>query len=198
MSDVFVGTYRNPAYEDDRDTLISKASWPLRVSGIVFAGLLLIGRSASYGNVTWTPAFHANATPLVVIAGGQKAPPIPPKPVQNDPAAISKRSAADEVVAFSPGNDDDEGDGHSGSGGDEHGGSGGGEHGGSGGAHGATGGGHTNTGAAHHEAGAGDHNCDSKGDTQSHMHTGASGNGAGGNPPSRSTVCAFSTVRSHS
>ena len=55
-----------PLYEDDSDALISKSTWPLKLSGLVFAGLLLIGRSASYGNVTWTPTYHPAASPLIV------------------------------------------------------------------------------------------------------------------------------------
>ena len=44
---------RGIAYEQDgeSDQLISRATWSLKLSGLVFAGLLVLGRSASSGNV---------------------------------------------------------------------------------------------------------------------------------------------------
>src|SRR5579864_9142009 len=93
--------------DDDGDELIARSSWSLRFSGIIAGVLLVIGRSASYGNITWTPFYHQVSSPLVVIEMASKHPaPIPglPKTVPNiDPALLSKRSAAAEVVTFSPG-----------------------------------------------------------------------------------------------
>ena len=108
------------AYQDDDSAaLISKSSWPLKLSGVVFAGLLVIGRSASYGNITWTPTFHQAASPLVVTVNTSSKPVPPPslpKTSPADPAALSKKSAASEIIQFSPGktagDHDDEGDGH--------------------------------------------------------------------------------------
>src|ERR1700736_5333996 len=96
---------RNPVYgEDESDVLISKATWTLKLSGLVFAGLLVIGRSASYGNVTWTPTFPPAGAPLIVLSTSHGNPlPASTKYKGVDPAAISKRSAATEVVVFDPG-----------------------------------------------------------------------------------------------
>src|ERR1700736_4270754 len=104
---------RNPVYgEDESDVLISKATWTLKLSGLVFAGLLVIGRSASYGNVTWTPAYHAASSPLVVlVAGSQKPAPVVPK-LGNVDGLMSKASAANEVIVFHPGNSGDGQDGN--------------------------------------------------------------------------------------
>src|ERR1700719_176942 len=109
---ISVATARNPVYSpDDSDVLISKSTWPLKLSGLVFAGLLVIGRSASYGNVTWTPAYHAPSSPLVVlVAGSQKPAPVVPKLGSTD-GLMNKASAANEVIAFHPGNSGDGGDG---------------------------------------------------------------------------------------
>ncbi len=97
----------NPAYrDDDSEVLISKSTWPLKLSGLLFAGLLVVGRSVSYGNISWVPAQHDAASPLVVVHNdGPYAPAQPQqKPLpMSDPAALSKRMAADEVVIFSPG-----------------------------------------------------------------------------------------------
>ncbi len=106
---------RNPAYEDDdSEPLITKATWPLKVSGLLFAGMLVLGRSASYGNITWTPAHHAATSPLVVVhqTDGSSPPPALPKSARlSDLGALSKRTAADEVVTFSPGsNSSDDGE----------------------------------------------------------------------------------------
>src|SRR3981081_1977861 len=106
---------RNPVYDDDGDVLISKSTWSLKLSGLIFAGLLVLGRSASYGNLTWSATFHPASTPLTVIQGATKPHPIPatPKNVGGlDAAALSKRSAASEVVVFNPGNSNDEKDGN--------------------------------------------------------------------------------------
>src|ERR1700738_3279283 len=110
---------------DDSEVLISKATWTLKLSGLVFAGLLIVGRSASYGNITWSPAHHSAASPLVVEVAHRNAPaPSLPTLRGSDPAALSKPSAADERVAFSPGTSGDGEGGHSGdggnSGGDHH------------------------------------------------------------------------------
>src|SRR5260370_16644812 len=98
-----VATARNPAYlPDDSEVLISKAMWTLKVSGLVFAGLLVIGRSASYGNVTWTPAYHAASSPLVVqVAGSQKPAPVVPK-VGNVDGLMSKASPPHKVLTSHP------------------------------------------------------------------------------------------------
>src|ERR1700674_6035268 len=110
---------RNPVYgEDESDVLISKATWTLKLSGLVFAGLLVIGRSASYGNVTWTPTFHPANSPLIVqLDGSRKPAPVVPK-LGSGEAVMIKASAANEVLAFNPGNSGDGGGGGSGSGGD--------------------------------------------------------------------------------
>src|SRR4029077_6125900 len=97
---------------DESEELIPKSPCPLKLSGVVFAGLLVIGRSASYGNVTWTPAYHAASSPLVVqLAGSQKAAPVVPK-FGNVDGLMSKASAATEVIVFHPGNSGDGGDGN--------------------------------------------------------------------------------------
>src|SRR5205807_9098527 len=84
---------------------------------LVFAGLLVLGRSATYGNVTWTPTFHPAATPLQVIEHGRApTPPMPAAPLKMDPLAAVKRSAADEVLAFSAGDEQGDGNGDSGDG----------------------------------------------------------------------------------
>src|SRR5258708_21341355 len=100
-----VATARNPAYlPDDSEVLISKATWTLKVAGVVFAGLLVIGRSASYGNVSWTPTYHAASSPLIVqLAGSQKPSPVVPKMGSID-GVMNKAAAANEVVVFHPGN----------------------------------------------------------------------------------------------
>src|SRR4029077_4013990 len=100
-----VATVRNPAYlPDDSEVLISKSTWTLKLSGLVFAGLLVIGRSASYGNLSWTPTFHPADSPLVVeLAGSRQPAPIVPKILSID-AVMNKASAANEVVVFHPGN----------------------------------------------------------------------------------------------
>jgi len=51
---------RRMAYEQDgeSDQLISKATWSLKLSGLVCGVLLVLGRSASSGNVVWNPTFH--------------------------------------------------------------------------------------------------------------------------------------------
>jgi len=110
---------RKPAYEDDdSEALITKATWPLKLSGVLFAGLLVIGRSASYGNITWTPAYHSAISPLVVVHqsdGSAPAPAVPKSVPLTDPWALSKRSAAEEVIVFSPGSnsgEDGENDSH--------------------------------------------------------------------------------------
>src|SRR5207245_11194265 len=107
---------RNPAYaEDGSEVLISKATWSLKLSGMLFAGLLILGRSASYGNVTWTPTLHPAGSPLIVTINSHSTPkPVPSSAKGSDPAAVSKRSAAAEVVAFDPGNSGDGEDGHHG------------------------------------------------------------------------------------
>ena len=93
--------------DDENDVLISRSTWSLKLSGLIAGVLLVIGRSASYGNITWSPAYHQASTPLMVIVS-TKAPtnPLPAIPKTSplaDPAAISKRSAASEVITFSPG-----------------------------------------------------------------------------------------------
>jgi hypothetical protein len=81
---------------------------------LLFAGLLVVGRAASGGQIVWLPAFHANPTPLIVILNTSKpaTPPALPKTLPGDPAAaISKKSAASEVITFSPGKNSGKGDG---------------------------------------------------------------------------------------
>src|SRR2546423_55665 len=104
---------------DSAEVLISKSTWPLKVSGLVFAGLLVLGRSASYGNVTWTPTYHGPGSPLIVQTSGVPAAPAKPILRSADPAALGRQSAADEVVTFHPGNSGDGEDGEGG-GGDHH------------------------------------------------------------------------------
>ncbi|TMF84638.1 MAG: hypothetical protein E6I07_12295, partial [Chloroflexi bacterium] len=102
--------------EDDTEALISKSTWSLKLSGLIFAGLLIIGRSASYGNIQWTPTFHPAGTPLTVIETTRPSTPNPaqvPKTLPSvDSAALTKRAAAAEVISFSVGKiaDDTEGD----------------------------------------------------------------------------------------
>ena len=109
-----VGTARNAAYfSDESEVLISKSTWPLKLSGLLFAGLLVIGRSASYGNVTWTPSFHAAESPLIVqLAGSRKPAPAIPNLGISVPAVMTKAAVAEEVVAFHPGNSGDGEDGN--------------------------------------------------------------------------------------
>ena len=101
------------AYEQDgeSDQLISRATWSLKLSGLVFAGLLVLGRSASSGNVVWNPTFHGASSPLVVVLKAQApqnpVPPIPKTAPNIDNAALSKRAAASEVIAFSAGKNAD-------------------------------------------------------------------------------------------
>src|SRR2546428_444068 len=101
----------------DSEVLISKSTWPLKLSGFVFAGLLIVGRSASYGDVTWTPTYHAASSPLqVLMVGKSSPPPNTPEPKSNgniDPSGAVKRSAAEEVLAFNAG-DSGDGGGHDG------------------------------------------------------------------------------------
>ncbi|HYS00760.1 MAG TPA: hypothetical protein VET82_00245, partial [Candidatus Eisenbacteria bacterium] len=102
---IFLRTARYES-DDEDDELISRSTWSLKLSGLVFGVLLVIGRSASYGNITWTPAFHHAGSPLTVVASPARPQPIPaiPKTLPApDWAAVSKRSAAQEVVTFSPG-----------------------------------------------------------------------------------------------
>src|ERR1700730_13744319 len=103
-----------PPTADDGEVLISRSSWPLRLSGLLFAGLLVVGRAASGGQIVWLPAFHANPTPLIVVINQTKpgTPPSLPKTIPGDPAAaISKKSAASEVITFSPGKTSGSGEG---------------------------------------------------------------------------------------
>ena len=101
------------AYEQDgeSDQLISKATWSLKLSGLVCGVLLVLGRSASSGNVVWNPTFHQSSAPLTVIVKNQvPSHPLPqvPKTIPNiSNAALSKRAAASEVIAFSPGKNAD-------------------------------------------------------------------------------------------
>src|SRR5207245_2906918 len=106
---------RNAAFfSDDSEVLISKSTWPLKLSGLLFAGLLVIGRSASYGDLTWTPTYHEAESPLVVeLAGSRKPAPPVPNLGAGAPAIMTKAAAAEEVV-FHPGISGDGGgtDGH--------------------------------------------------------------------------------------
>ena len=99
---------------DDSEVLISRSTWSLKVSGLLFAGLLVLGRTATYGNLTWTPTFHPASSPLEVITSG-RAPSAPavPKSSGTDFLAAVKRSASEEVVVFNAG-DSGEGGGHDG------------------------------------------------------------------------------------
>ena len=102
--------------EDDTEALISKSTWSLKLSGLIFAGLLIIGRSASYGNITWTPTFHQANSPLIVVeilkSSTPPRAPVPKTLPSIDAAAISKRAAAAEIIQFSPGKmSGDDGDG---------------------------------------------------------------------------------------
>jgi len=101
--------------DDDSEVLISRSTWSLKLSGLLFAGLLVIGRTASYGNVTWTPTFHPASSPLEVVTSGRtpSAPAVPKSSGTTDFLAAVKRSASEEVVAFNAG-DSGEGGGHDG------------------------------------------------------------------------------------
>src|SRR3989454_10483334 len=104
---------------DDGEVLISRSSWPLRLSGLLFAGLLVVGRAASGGQIVWLPAYHANPTPLIGVINQPKpatpttptTPALPKSLPGNPAAAISKKSAASEVITFSPGKNSGSGDG---------------------------------------------------------------------------------------
>src|SRR5712671_5150291 len=98
---------------DDGEVLISRSTWSLRLSGLLFAGLLVVGRAASGGQIVWLPAYHANPTPLIVVINTSKpaTPPAVPKTLPDPAAAISKKSAASEVITFSPGKNSGKGDG---------------------------------------------------------------------------------------
>ncbi|MEO6797934.1 MAG: hypothetical protein ABI401_05315, partial [Candidatus Dormibacter sp.] len=107
--------------DDETDGLISRSTWSLKLSGLIAGVLLVIGRSASYGNITWAPAYHQASAPLMVIintnAPAKPLPAIPKTLPSADPAAISRQSAAVEVITFSPGknatgSDDGEGGGN--------------------------------------------------------------------------------------
>src|SRR5260370_36400374 len=94
-----------PTSADD-EVLISRSTWSLRLSGLLFAGLLVVGRAASGGQIVWLPAFHANPTPLIVIINTSTpaTPPALPNTLPRDPAAaVSKKSAPAAVIPFSPG-----------------------------------------------------------------------------------------------
>src|SRR3989442_8473584 len=97
------------------EVLISKSTWPVKLSGFVFAGLLIVGRSARYGDVAWTPTYHAASSPLqVLMVGKSSPPPNTPVPKSNgniDPSSAVKRSAAEEVLAFNAGDSGEGGDG---------------------------------------------------------------------------------------
>ncbi|TME77317.1 MAG: hypothetical protein E6I47_13510, partial [Chloroflexi bacterium] len=76
--------------------------------------MLVVGRAASGGQIVWLPAYHADPTPLIVVINQPKpgTPPALPKSLPGDPAAaISKKSAAAEVITFSPGKNSSSGDG---------------------------------------------------------------------------------------
>src|SRR5438552_18523701 len=96
------------AYEQDgeSDQLISKSTWSLKISGLVCGVLLVLGRSASYGNVTWTPVYHAPSSPLVVLIVEKPskalAPPSPKLP-SIDATSPKMRAASEEVATFSAG-----------------------------------------------------------------------------------------------
>jgi hypothetical protein len=103
--------YAEQPAETESEALISKATWSLKLSGLVCGVLLVIGRSASYGNVTWNPTYHAASAPLVVVMHTQSSqhptPPVPKTLPNINNALLSKRSAASEVIAFSPGRNAD-------------------------------------------------------------------------------------------
>ena len=80
----------------DSEVLISKSTWPLKLSGFVFAGLLIVGRSASYGDVTWTPTYHAASSPLQVLMVG-KSSPSPNTPVPTINSDITGSNATNDV-----------------------------------------------------------------------------------------------------
>jgi len=94
--------------DDDAQTLVSKSSWTLKATGILFGALLLAGRTASSGAIVWTPTYHPASTPLNVIAtpaskSGAPSRQPPKSSPGSDSAALAKRAAAYEVVAFSAG-----------------------------------------------------------------------------------------------
>src|SRR2546421_5225072 len=107
---------RGRAYlrDDGSEELISKSTWALKATGLLFGALLVVGRTASAGNIVWNPTHHSATTPLLVISAaaqksGQPSRQAPKSPPGSDPAALAKRAAAHEVVAFSPGKDSNDG-----------------------------------------------------------------------------------------
>src|SRR6202022_2049311 len=99
--------YAGSAPNGETEDLYSRSTWSLKLSGLVFAGLLILGRTATYGNVTWIATYHPASSPLqvleVVSPNGLPAVPLPKSSVKIDPAAAVKRSAANEVLAFEAG-----------------------------------------------------------------------------------------------
>src|SRR2546429_209223 len=107
---------RGRAYlrDDGSEELFSKSTWALKATGLLFGALLVVGRTASAGNIVWNPTHHSATTPLLVISAavqksGQPSRQAPKSPPGSDPAALAKRAAAHEVIAFSPGKDPGEG-----------------------------------------------------------------------------------------
>src|SRR5881227_1135402 len=107
---------RGRAYlrDDGSEELISKSTWALKATGLLFGALLVVGRTASAGNIVWNPTHHSATTPLLVISAavqksGQPSRQAPKSPPCSDPAALAKRAAAHEVIAFSPGKDSGDG-----------------------------------------------------------------------------------------
>src|SRR5438270_188576 len=107
---------RGRAYlrDDGSEELISKSTWALKATGLLFGALLVVGRTASAGNIVWNPTHHSATTPLLVISAaaqksGQPSRQAPKSPPGSDPAALAKRAAAHEVIAFSPGKDSSDG-----------------------------------------------------------------------------------------
>src|SRR5947208_875102 len=100
--------------DDGSEELISKSTWALKATGLLFGALLVVGRTASAGNIVWNPTHHSATTPLLVISAavqksGQPSRQAPKSPPGSDPAALAKRAAAHEVIAFSPGKDSSDG-----------------------------------------------------------------------------------------
>ena len=100
---------RRDSDDDEAEELISKSTWALKATGLLFGALLVVGRTASTGVIVANPTYHSAGAPLVVVPSSVKTTnqPVPktPKTIPGiHPAALAKRAAASEVIVFSPGN----------------------------------------------------------------------------------------------
>jgi len=104
---------RRPAaeFDDGFDALLTKSTWPLKLSGVLCAGMLVLGRTAVSGTISSVPA-SPTSTPSAAVLHQEASRPDPGPALPKtrpylDPAALSKRMEAVEVITFSPGNSSD-------------------------------------------------------------------------------------------